>query len=53
MYNNINTVVDKKSDLRYANGRLYTQTSKYYPWSLSYYNGTTFDPPYELVFDYM
>lgn len=21
------------------------------PWSLSYYNGTTFEPPYELVFD--
>ena len=24
----------------------------YHPWSLSYYNGTTFEPPYELVFDY-
>lgn len=54
MYNKIGlgSVVDKNSDLRYADGRLKIHSTKYYPWSLSYYNGTTFDPPYELVFDY-
>ena len=44
--------VDETTFLRYTDGKLNTFSTKYYPWSLSYYNGTTFDPPYELVFEY-
>lgn len=43
---------DDVSKLMVASGTPRVEQKTYKPWSLSYYNGTTFEPPYELVFDY-